>query len=76
MDDKLQLDLGASYVKQKDKNMVSQGQYWNPVISAYLFPRGESFDDIKTFERYDQSLGLLPMLLMVHRILTGLLTAI
>lgn len=55
LDDKLQLDLGASYVKQEDKNMVSQGQYWNPVISAYLFPRGEDFDDIKTFERYDQS---------------------
>ena len=35
--------------------MVSQGQYWNPVISAYLFPRGEDFEDIKTFERYDQS---------------------
>lgn len=55
LDDKLQLDLGASYVKQEDKNMVSQGQYWNPVISAYLFPRGEDFEDIKTFERYDQS---------------------
>ena len=54
LDDKLQLDLGASYVKQKDKNMVSQGQYWNPIMAAYLFPRGESFDDIKTFERLDQ----------------------
>ena len=55
LDDKLQLDLGASYVKQKDKNMVSQGQYWNPVMAAYLFPRGENFEDIKTFERYDDS---------------------
>ena len=53
--DKLQLDLGASYVKQKDRNMVSQGQYWNPVMAAYLFPRGENFEDIKTFERYDDS---------------------
>ena len=51
--DKLILDLGASYVKQKDKNMVSQGQYWNPVMAAYLFPRGENFEDIKTFERFD-----------------------
>jgi hypothetical protein len=49
--DKLQLDLGASYVKQKDRNMVSQGQYWNPVMAAYLFPRGENFEDIKTFAR-------------------------
>ena len=50
---KVQLDLGASYIKQKDNNMVSQGEYWNPIVAAYLFPRGESFDGIKTFERYD-----------------------
>ncbi len=53
--DKVQLDLGASYIKQKDKNMVSQGEYWNPIMAAYLFPRGESFEDIKTFERYNTS---------------------
>lgn len=53
--DRLQLDLGASFVRQKDKNMVSQGRYWNPVMAAYLFPRGENFDAIKTFERLDQS---------------------
>lgn len=51
--DKVQLDLGASYIKQKDNNMVSQGEYWNPIVAAYLFPRGESFEDIKTFERYN-----------------------
>ena len=50
---KVQLDLGASYIKQKDNNMVSQGEYWNPIVAAYLFPRGESFECIKTFERYD-----------------------
>ncbi len=53
LNDRLQLDLGASYVKQKDTNMVSQGRYWNPVMAAYLFPRGENFNDIKTFERFD-----------------------
>ena len=58
LDDKLQLDLGASYVKQKDKNMVSQGQYWNPVMAAYLFPRGENFEDIKNFERDNESRNL------------------
>lgn len=51
LNDKLQMDLGASYVKQKDQNMVSQGQYWNPIMAAYLFPRGESWERIKTFER-------------------------
>ena len=50
---KVQLDLGASYIKQKDNNMVSQGEYWNPIVAAYLYPRGESFESIKTFERYD-----------------------
>ena len=50
---KVQLDLGVSYIKQKDNNMVSQGEYWNPIVAAYLFPRGESFEGIKTFERYD-----------------------
>ena len=50
---KVQLDLGASYIKQKDNNMVSQGEYWNPIVAAYLFPRGEAFEGIKTFERYD-----------------------
>ena len=55
LNDKLQLDLGASFVKQDDKNMVSQGQYWNPVMAAYLFPRGENFNEMKVFERWDES---------------------
>lgn len=55
LNDKLKLDLGASYIKQKDRNMVSQGLYWNPIVSAYLFPRGESFEAIKTFETYNQT---------------------
>ncbi|MGL5262363.1 MAG: SusC/RagA family TonB-linked outer membrane protein, partial [Bacteroides sp.] len=58
LDDKLQLDLGASYVKQKDNNMVSQGLYWNPIVAAYLYPRGESFNKIKTFERFNADRNL------------------
>lgn len=53
LDDKLRLDLGASYVKQKDNNMVSGGQYWNPMVAAYLYPRGEDFSKIKSFERFN-----------------------
>ncbi|MDO5104346.1 SusC/RagA family TonB-linked outer membrane protein [Capnocytophaga sp.] len=56
--DKVQLDLGASYIKQKDQNMVSQGEYWNPIVAAYLYPRGEDFEKIKTFERYDLNRNL------------------
>ena len=54
-DGKLELGLGAQYIKQKDRNMVSQGEYWNPIVSAYLFPRGEDFEAIKTFERWSTS---------------------
>lgn len=40
------LDLGFSYVIQKDQNMLSQGQYFNPIVPLYLFPRGEDFTPI------------------------------
>lgn len=56
--EKVQLDLGGSYVHQTDRNMVSQGLYSNPTMVAYLFPRGESWDAVKTFERYNQSRSL------------------
>lgn len=58
LNDKIQIDLGASYVNQKDMNMVSQGLYNNPTMVAYLFPRGESWDAVKSFERYNQSRNL------------------
>ena len=32
---------------------MAQGQWFNPLTSLYLFPRGESFDAIRTFEVYD-----------------------
>ncbi len=55
LNDKLHLDLGTSFVMQSDKNMVSQGRYFNPIVPLYLFPRGENFDDIKVYERYDKN---------------------
>ena len=55
--EKLTLDLGATYVKQTDLNMTSQGYYYNPLPGLYLFPRGESFEDIQLYERYDAALG-------------------
>lgn len=53
LDDKLHLDLGASYILQGDQNMLSQGRYFNPLLPLYLFPRGEDFEKVKIFERYD-----------------------
>ena len=54
-DDKLKLDVSASYVKQNDRNMTNQGVYMNPLTSAYLFPRGNDWDEISMFERYNPS---------------------
>jgi len=53
-DDKMMLSVGGNYIIQKNKNMVSQGQYFNPLPAIYLFPRGENFNEIKNYERYDE----------------------
>ncbi len=47
------LDVGASYIKQNDLNMVNQGSYSNPLVEAYLFPRGDDWQTIKMYERYN-----------------------
>lgn len=58
-DDRMTMDLGFSYVLQKDQNMMSQGQYFNPLVPVYLFPRGEDFTPYRMFERYDEGRQLM-----------------
>lgn len=53
--DKLELNVAAQYIKQKDRNMVSQGEYFNPIVAAYLYPRGEEWEPVRTFEYWDPS---------------------
>jgi TonB-linked SusC/RagA family outer membrane protein len=53
LDDKLNLDIGISYINAKEQNMLSQGQYFNPLIPIYLFPLGEDMERYKLFERYN-----------------------
>ena len=53
LNDKFKLDVGASYIIQKDRNMTNQGLYNNPLVGAYLFPRGNDWADIEMYERYD-----------------------
>ena len=55
LNDKLTMDLGASYIVQNNKNMVGSGEYYNPIPALWLFPRGENFDDVRMFERFDPS---------------------
>ena len=53
LNDKLKLDVGASYVMQKDRNMTNQGTYNNPLVGAHIFPRGNDWGGIEMYERYD-----------------------
>ncbi len=53
LDERLHLDLGASYVLQGDQNMLAEGRYFNPLPALYLFPRGDDFNNVKIWERYD-----------------------
>lgn len=57
LDDKLTLDASAGYVREYYNNMISYGTYFNPIVGAYLYPRGENFEQEKYFERYNPALG-------------------
>ncbi len=59
LNDKLRLDASISYIYQKDQNMTNQGVYSNPLVPAYLFPRGENFGLYKAFERYNPGTKLM-----------------
>lgn len=39
--------------------MVSQGKYFNPLPALYLFPRGDDFNEIRLYERWDPIRGLM-----------------
>lgn len=58
-DDRMTMDLGFSYILQDDQNMLSQGQYFNPLVPVYLFPRGEDFTAYRMYERYDEGRQLM-----------------
>lgn len=53
LNDKLHLDVNGNYIIQKSQNMYRTGEYYNPIPAVYLFPRGESWDAVKLYKRYD-----------------------
>jgi TonB-linked SusC/RagA family outer membrane protein len=57
LQDKLHLDLSANYMRIREQNMVSQGQYFNPIVATYLMSPSYSLDTYKLFEMYDESRG-------------------
>lgn len=59
LNDKLRIDASASYIIQRDQNMTNQGVYSNPLVPAYLFPRGNDFEVYRSFERYNSGTKLM-----------------
>ena len=57
LDDKITLDLSASYSHIREQNMTAQGEYSNPVLPVYLFPAADDFERIKIYERYNAERG-------------------
>ncbi len=53
--DKMTLDVAVGYIMQNDRNLTNQGTYNNPIVGAYLFPRGNDWEDISMYERWDSS---------------------
>ena len=53
LNDKMTLDLNASYIHQTDRNMINQGTYMNPIVGAYLFPRGNDWSEVQMYEVYN-----------------------
>ena len=57
--DKLTLDVSASYMKQYKRNPTVQGQYHNPLVPIYLFPRGADISKYQIYERWDPAQGIM-----------------
>ncbi|NDV79305.1 TonB-dependent receptor [Dysgonomonas sp. 511] len=53
LNDKMSLDVNANYIRQEDRNLTNQGTYNNPMVGAYLYPRGVDWGDAKAYEEYD-----------------------
>ena len=58
LDDKLTLDLGYMLTAIKEQNMTSQGQYFNPLYTLYLFPVAGDWQGMQYYSRLDPSRNL------------------
>ena len=55
LDNRMTLDVSYMLTTTKEQNMISQGQYHNPMVPVYLFPAGDDFSKLTYFERYDSN---------------------
>ena len=56
--DRVTLDLSYMLSSVKENNMISQGQYFNPLVPLYLFPAGADWNAVQYYERYDADRNL------------------
>ena len=47
--------------------MLSQGEYANPLVPVYLFPRGDDFSKYQYYERYDVDRNIKTTVLAIER---------
>jgi TonB-linked SusC/RagA family outer membrane protein len=59
MNGKMNLDVSFMSAMVREQNMISQGQYFNPLVAVYLFPPGDNFNRVNAFERYNPSRNLM-----------------
>ena len=57
--DKRTMDLSFNLSQINEKNMTSQGLYYNPLVSLYLFPSGEDFSKMQAYQRWNPGRGLM-----------------
>ena len=57
LDDKLKMDLSANYLSVREQNMVSSGQYFNPIVPVYLMSPSYGLAAYELYEMYDESRG-------------------
>lgn len=55
LEDKMTLDINASYIYQNDRNMLNQGTYMNPLVGAYLVPRSVDWNEVRAYEIWNPS---------------------
>lgn len=58
LDGKLNIDASLMYIRTKERNMLAQGDYFNPIVPVYLLPEIlREKDEYSCFERYDPDKG-------------------
>lgn len=58
LNDKATLDFGFNYIIHNDHNLTGQGEYMNPLLPLYLFPRGENFEAARMYRTWDPGRGI------------------